>query len=151
MSQAGGVAFPEGRSLEKATGGCRDTREDAAGIGGSNRVACNFEMDSVPPTTPDLLSPLSLSSSPLLSPDPHRVWLLVLLFLFVPFFARDPWGGSTPFPSAVARVRVRGQASEKKKERQRGICETGKRGTNVGASHGKAEAESRASARTDFL
>lgn len=53
----GGVAFPEGRSREKVAGGCRNTR-GGGGERGSNRVACNFEMDSTPPTTTTL--PLSL-------------------------------------------------------------------------------------------
>lgn len=58
--KGGGVAFPEGRSREKAAGGCRNTR-GGGGERGSNRVACNFEMDSTPPTTTD--RPPSFSSS----------------------------------------------------------------------------------------
>lgn len=50
MSRAGGVAFPEGRSREKAAGGY--TEGVGGGERGSNRVACNFEMDSIPPTKP---------------------------------------------------------------------------------------------------
>lgn len=62
----GGVAFPEGRSREKAAGGCRNTR-GGGGERGSNRVACNFEMDSTPPTRTTAL-PLSLRP-----PTIHRV------------------------------------------------------------------------------
>lgn len=83
VSRAGGVAFPEGRSQEKAAGGCQDTRRVGGGERGSNRVACNFEMDSIPPTN----SPLSF----LLPRSTMR-----LLFLFVPFFARDSTGVDQP-------------------------------------------------------
>lgn len=69
--RAGGVAFPEGRSREKATGGCRDTRGGSDEEGGSNRVACNFEMDSAPPTTPSRSLSHSLPSPSCLSI--HRV------------------------------------------------------------------------------
>lgn len=115
-SRAGGVAFPEGRSRVKAAGGCRLS----GGERGSNRVACNFEMDSIPPTNPLAPSP----PSPLLPfrpPSIHRTASLPLrrsrpLRSFLR--AELNWGGSTPFPSSRL-LHVTEKEGKRKRERRK--------------------------------
>lgn len=85
VSRAEGVAFPEGRSREKAAGGCQDTegRRWRKGIeqGGLQFRNGFHSADELPSL------PLIHYAAPL----PLRV-----LFLFVPFFARDSTGVDQP-------------------------------------------------------
>lgn len=83
VSRAGGVAFPEGRSREKATGGCQEGRRWRKGIEqGGLQFRNGFHSADELPFSPFVL--LSRSTVPLL--------FLSVLFLFVPFFARDSTG-----------------------------------------------------------
>lgn len=88
MSRAGGVAFPEGRSREKAAGGCRDMegRRWRKGIeqGGLQFRNGFHSADEPPRLSPFVLLPRT------------TVRLLFLSVLFVPFFARDSTGVDQP-------------------------------------------------------
>ena len=75
--------------------------------GGSNRVACNFEMDSIPPTNSPL--PFLLSRS-----------TMRLLFLFVPFFARDSTGVDQPRSRLLPVARDGEREREREREKERG-------------------------------
>jgi len=105
------MAFPEGRSREKAAGGCRDTR-GGSGERGIERGGLQFRNGF---HSADDDRPPSFSSSCF-----HSMWPLFVLFHPVPFFVRHSWGGSAPFPSAVACDRGRGRGTgERERERER--------------------------------
>lgn len=102
VSRAGGVAFPEGRSREKAAGGCWDTkgRRWRKGIeqGGLQFRNGFHSADEPPPPFPFLNPPASL---------PLRSFLRAGL----------NWGGSTPFPSSRL-LHVIEKERERQKERE---------------------------------
>lgn len=103
VSRAEGVAFPEGRSREKAAGGCQDTegRRWRKGIeqGGLQFRNGFHSADELPSL------PLIHYAAPL----PLRSFLRAGL----------NWGGSTPFPSSRL-LHVTEKQGERERERKRG-------------------------------
>lgn len=114
VSRAGGVAFPEGRSREKAAGGCRDTgsRRRRKGIEqGGLQFRNGFHSADEPPPLPFPYRPPS---------SIHCAASLPLRSLPLRSFLRAGlnWGGSTPYPSSRL-LHVTGKEGEKEKEKGR--------------------------------